>query len=159
MWSWQSCVTPCDSSLNEAVGDEYFTVEYRTPAGDNYLDKVYNPSNVVVYMDPSGGKDPVPNFVLVQPAFEEGKFGPFRFTADFIDPATQQLNTIKLYGQAYKFDYYIKKDTYGTDTISVEFLMQVDECNNSWRYIRYAINGIPQPNLEMNQQAEIVIVE
>ena len=159
LFSFYACEEICDSALNEEVGDEYFTVEYRSPAGDNYLEGIYNTSNVVVYMDPSGGENPVPDLQLIKPGYENGKFGPFRFTENFIDPATQNVNTVQLYGRVQKYDYFIKKDTYGQDTISLSFLMEVDECNNFWRFIRYSINGIPQVQLDLDQQAEIVIVE
>lgn len=153
------CTEICDPALNDEVGDEYFTVEYRTASGENYLESIYNKNNIVVYRDPTGGKSAAPNLELIQPGYENGKFGPFRYTEDFISPLNGEVNTIQLYGEPYKIDYFIKKDTYGQDTISLEFLMAVDECNHFWRYIRFAINGVPQTQFDLDQQAEIVITE
>lgn len=154
-----ACVEECDPSLNDAVGEQFFTVEYRNSNGDNYLQSIYNLSNVVVFLDTTGGKDPVPEYELISPGFKDGLFGPYFYTNRYVVPETGLPNTVRLYGIPYRFDYYIKKDTYGQDTLSVEFLMEVDECNNFWKSIRYYRNGDLLPEFNDQEQVAIVVVE
>lgn len=156
---FSSCEEVCETNAKESVGDEFFTVEYRNSSGQNYLNSIYNLSNVVVFLDTAGGATPFPEFELIRPGHEEGAFGPFEFTDRFVSPVTDRVNTIQLYGQPFKFDYFFKKDTYGMDTLSVEFLLEVDECTTFWQYIRYSLNGEPLPEYDGMQQANIVIVE
>lgn len=159
-FAWmQGCVEACDPSLNDTVGDQFFSVEYKNAAGDNYLQSIYNLSNVVVFLDTTGGDDAVPEYELITPGFKDGRFGPFFYTGRYVVESTGQPNTVRLYGIPYKFDYYIKKDTYGQDTLSVEFVMEVDECNNFWKSIKYYHNGDLLPQFNDQEQAEIVIVE
>mgnify|MGYP007106202662 CR=1 FL=1 len=155
----QACVEECDVSLDDTVGGQFFSVEYRTPAGANYLQSIYNLSNVIVFLDTTGGKDPVPRYELISPGFKEGVFGPYFYTSRYVVAETGQPNTVRLYGIPYRFDYYIKKDSYGQDTISVEFLMEVDKCNHFWKSIKYYRNGDLLPEFTDQEQAAIVIVE
>lgn len=158
-FSLQSCVEECDPELNDSVGEQFFTVVYETPTGDNYLQSIYNLSNVVVFLDTTGGNDKVPEFELISPGFKDDAFGPFFYTERYLVPETGEPNTVTLYGIPYRFDYYIKKDTYGQDTVSVEFLMEVDECNNFWKSIKYYHNGDLLPQFNDAEQAEILVTE
>lgn len=153
-----SCVKPCDPSGNAIVGEEFFTVQYQDPSGVNYLD-IYNPAGIVVFVDTAGGESPNPKFELISPGYEDGKFGPFHFTEKFIDLASNDINLPLLFERPLSFDYYIKKDTYGQDTLTVSFLLSVDECNYDWSYINYFLNGDPLPQYSGQAQANIVIVE
>jgi len=154
------CEDECDPSLNEEVGDEFFTLEYRTPGGQNYLTDIFNPSEVFVYLDTTGGRIPEPPIELIRPAFKDGKFGPFRFTQRFINPALDQVNGIAFDGVVHTFDYHIYKgEDFGEDVLRVEFLLEVDQCNRKWKMIRYFFNERLLDEFNEVQQAEIVIVQ
>ena len=154
-----ACNDPCDGSSNDEVGGEFFTVEYRDPSGANYLTSTYNPNGIIVFLDTAGGESPNPKYELVSPGYENGKFGPFYFTERFIKATNDEVNSVLLFQNEYKFDYFIKKDTFGQDTLSVHFLVSVDECSYNWASIRYSLNGDPLPDYVDQRQAEIVIVE
>ena len=102
-----SCLNECKNIQVGDVGGESFTVEYLTPDGVNYINEVYNQSGIVVFLDTTGGTDRFPEYELITPGFEDGKFGPFLFTERYTDEATEQINNILLFNQIYKFDYYI----------------------------------------------------
>lgn len=154
-----SCMDPCKGTVSEAVGDEYVTIEYQHPGGQNALGTGTQAETFRVYLDPSGGASDAPTFKRILPGYENGKFGPFYFTRDFIETTTGKVNTLELYGKVHKYDYYLQKGSRDMDTLSVEFLMQVDECGHHWRYLRYALNGLPLPEQDLNQHAQIVVVE
>lgn len=154
-----ACQPECDPSLNESVGDEFFTVEYRKADGTNYLNEVYDLNNVVVFLDPEGGRGDAPNFELITPGYEDGKFGPFRFTDRYIDQARNEINSVLLYGEDLKFEYFFRKDDFGVDTLSVTFRLGVTACNTFWDEITYALNGEVLGAYQNQQQAEIVITE
>ncbi|MEM6262852.1 MAG: hypothetical protein AAGI38_10120 [Bacteroidota bacterium] len=155
---FQSCDN-CDEETQPAVGNQFFTVEYVTPDGTNYINSIYNLSEVTVFADFSGGTNPNIQLERIEGAIENGRFGPFNYTEDFIDPATGEPNFTLLLGNIVKYDYYIKKDTFGLDKWSVEFLLDVDECASFWRSIRYSRNDVPLIEYELNEQAAIRIVE
>lgn len=154
-----SCADTCPPVTTPEVGGEFFTVTYEDAAGVNYLTNVYDQSKIVVYLDTSGGEDPRPDYELILPGFENGKFGPFTFTERYIDPTNLSPTEEVLFGQPYAFDYYIRKDTFGVDTFRVDFLMDVDECGSFWRSIQYYRNGTLLPQYQNQRTAEIVIVE
>lgn len=154
-----SCYNNCDSIGAADVGEEFFTVTYLDTLGVNYLTSVYDPSGIVVYLDTTGGEDPRPDFELINPGYADGKFGPFAFTERYINPANDIYNDILLFGKSYSFDYYIRKDTYGVDTFTVTFLLDVDECGSFWRSIRYFKNGEALPAYNDQRMADIVIIE
>lgn len=156
---FSGCDEECNPELSDAVGDEFFTITYQSPAGQNYLETTYDPSNIRVYLDPTGGAEREPDLELIRPGFENGSFGPFRFTEDFINIATGEVNPVQIYNRRYKYDYYIKKDVFGEDTISVDFFYEVDACNTFWGNITYSLNGEVLAEYQDVQQAEIVIVE
>ena len=142
-----NCVNDCKNPKNGDTGGEFFTVEYKNTDGVNYINEIYNQSGIVVFLDTTGGSDKVPDYELITPGFEDGKFGPFYFTERYTDAATEQINNILLFNQTFKFDYYFKKDIYGQDTLSVEFLLGVDECGYEWSSIDYYLNGVPLPGI------------
>ncbi|MEO0468289.1 MAG: hypothetical protein AAF206_01615 [Bacteroidota bacterium] len=149
----------CETVFQEFVGDEFFTVEYRDPDGNNYINSIYDLGNVVVFLDTAGGKDEVPQFERITPGYEDGKFGPFFYTERYVNQINNDLNQALLWENPFKFDYFFKKDSYGVDTLSVIFVLDVDQCRTSWGSIRYELNGNPLPEYDNQQQAEIVIVE
>ena len=110
-------------------------------------------------MDSTGGESANPKFELISPGYENGKFGPFYFTEKFVDIASNEINLPLLFERPLRFDYFIKKDTYGQDTLTVSFLLTVDECNYDWSYINYFLNGDPLPQYDGQRDADIVIVE
>jgi hypothetical protein len=154
-----ACEPECDVTSNELVGDEWFTVEYKTTNGQNYLDEIYNLSNVLVYLDTAGGEDPSPNYELINPGYADGKFGPFHFTERYINQARNEVNSVLLYGRKLKFDYYFRKDTYGEDKLSVVFKLGVDPCNTFWEELRYYRNDVELEAYRNQQNPQIVITE
>ncbi|MEL7342183.1 MAG: hypothetical protein AAGM67_16995, partial [Bacteroidota bacterium] len=136
-----ACEPECDPSKDEFIGDEFFTVEYVTPGGENYLNSIYNLDEVVVFLDTAGGVEPNPQYELIEPGYRDGKFGPFRFTERYINQARNDVNSALLFGEPFRFDYYFKKDTYGVDTLTIEFTLGVNSCNTSWQTLNYYLNG------------------
>jgi hypothetical protein len=147
----------CDLSKNDSIGDQFFTVTYLDPTGTNYLESVYNLSNVVVWVDTTGGENP--SLELISPGYADGKFGPFNYSERFIDPRTDLPNLFQLLGRMHRFNYHMKKDTFGTDVFTVEFRLDADECNQYWSLIKYYRNGVELTEYAGNQFADIVIVE
>ena len=156
-FSW-GCNT-CEEEIDDEVGGEFFTVEYRSQSGENYLNSIYNLENVLVYVDTTGGASEIPPLKLIRPGFKDGKFGPFFFTEAFVDPASFKINDPRLLGRRFRYDYYIKKDTYGTDVIRVDFLYQPNECARKWEVLDYYFNGELQANFSQQRQVELVITE
>ncbi|GAB4411063.1 MAG: hypothetical protein OHK0039_15870 [Bacteroidia bacterium] len=154
-----ACAEPCDDSLNPRLGEEFFTVQYNNTGGANYLDGTYNPNGIVVFVDESGGTDPNPRYELLSPGYSNGKFGPFSFTENFYNAATDEVNVELLIGKTFRYDYYIKKDTYGVDTFTVAFLLDANTCNYYWRSIQYYRNGDLLPQYNNQRQVEMVFVE
>ena len=152
--------SPCTGDeVDDEVGGEFFTVEYRTPTGANYLTSVYNTDNVIVYVDTTGGASDRPPLKLIRPGFSDGKFGPFYFTEKFVDLASFKINDPRLLGQRFRYDYYIQKDTYGTDVIRVDFLYNPDECARKWEILDFYFNGELQANFSKQRKVDIVITE
>lgn len=154
-----SCEDPCEGIESDEIGAEFFTVEYKDASGSNYLESIYNLNGVIVFVDTAGGTSPSPKYELISPGYKDGKFGPFNFTERYIQETNEAVNGSALYENPLSFDYFIKKDTFGQDTLRVEFLVAVDECREYWKYIRYFLNGDPLSQYENQQQAEILIVE
>ncbi|MEO1449541.1 MAG: hypothetical protein AAFV07_08410, partial [Bacteroidota bacterium] len=71
-----ACRETCDPAANAEVGEEFFSVTYQDAAGNNLLD-TYNPDQIVVFWDSTGGEDATPDFKLISPGYADGKFGPF----------------------------------------------------------------------------------
>ncbi|MEL6256498.1 MAG: hypothetical protein AAFR87_31135 [Bacteroidota bacterium] len=156
---FSSCEEACDATDSDEIGGEFFTVEYRDPSGTNYLESIYNQNGIIVFLDTTGGESPNPKFELITPGFKDGKFGPFDFTERYIQQTNQAVNGAALFANPLSFNYFIKKDTFGQDTLRVEFLVSLDECRQYWQYIRYFLNGNPLNQYENQRQAEIVIIE
>jgi hypothetical protein len=155
---FSACTSTCEPDRNPDLGNEAFTVTYQNAAGTNYF-SLYNPAGIVVFLDSTGGADPTPEYKRINPGYANGKFGPFEFTDSFLDLASNEINLPLLFGRTFTYDYYIKKDTYGVDTLSVSFLLGVNECNYYWEYIRYSRNGNPLPQYDNQANPDIVIVE
>lgn len=153
-----ACTETCDPDANAEVGEEFFTVTYQDDAGNNLLDS-FNPDQIVVFWDSTGGEDPTPDFQLINPGYADGKFGPFPFTLGFTDAATNNVNLPVLFGQNQAYDYYIRTGNNNVDTFRVEFLLGVNECNYFWESISYFLNGDPLPAFSNVRQAEIIVTE
>ena len=128
-----ACEPECDPSKDEFVGDEFFTVEYKTTDGQNYLNSIYNLSEVVVFLDTAGGSDPNPKYELIEPGYKDGKFGPFGFTERYLNQARNEVNSALLYGEPFRFDYYFKKDTWTTVKVTVD--------GRRWTVARSSLDG------------------
>lgn len=151
------CFDKCDDTTPANVKGLYFTVEYQTPGGQNYLNSIYNQSNVQVFLDSTGGENTF--FEPIFPGYADGKFGPFYFTDRFINKRTDEPEYLQLYAKPYRFDYYIKKDTFGQDKFTVEFLLGVDKCQSFWQILNYYRNDKLIEGFDLNETANIIIVE
>ncbi len=149
----------CTKLPDPPIGNQTFTVEYVTSSGTNYLNSIYNKNNISVYADYDGGTRPNPDFTQIIPGYAEGKFGPFGYTERYIIPETGQANTVLLLGNTIRQDYYMDKDTFGTDKFTVEFLLAADECNTFWSLIKYYHNDVHLPEYDGQEQPNIKIVE
>lgn len=156
---FSACEEVCDPALDDEIGGESLTVEYRKPNGQNYLQTVWNPNQAYAYLDTTGGVDPVPSLEVFRPGHENGKFGPFSITDRFINPATDQVNGVALYGTLYRFNYHLVKDFDGEDILTVEFFYEINQCNRQWKFIRYYLNDSLLPEYTDQRQVAITIVE
>lgn len=154
-----ACEDPCEGVQDDPIGGEYFSVTYLDNSGANYLESIYRQSELVVYVDTSGGTNPNPNYIRLRPGYENGKFGLFTFTKFFEDAATDEVDQTELWNRPLRFDYYIKKDTFGLDKFSVEFLRGVNDCRSFWTYIRYYQNDQLLGQYDGQRQVEITITE
>ncbi len=159
LFLFNACETVCDPSKNDEAGGEFFSVIYETPGGENYLDNIYRDDKITVFVDRSGGADEVPEFDLIFPGYENGKFGPFRFTEEWEDPASGRVRVEEILQRAFAYDYYIRKDTFGVDTFRVEFRVGANECNYFWDYIRYYRNGEEIQNIPDDRRLELRYTE
>lgn len=155
---WTACEEPCIPDPDPMIGTQSFTVKYEDADGKNYLTDIYNKANLAVYVDFDGGTRPNIQYTLIEPGYAGKTFGPFRYTDMFYDSANFNANTIVLLGRTYRYDYYIEKDTYGTDKFTVEFLLALGDCSEYWARIRYYRNDelMPAYNDQFNPEIEIV---
>lgn len=156
-----SCQDDCIEDLPDVVlGTQTFTVEYQTQDGTNYIQNVYNAGNLQVTADYSGGDRTNGGFdERFRPGTNgTGQFGPFYYTERYIDSVTN-LPLLSTYSRIIRHDYYILKDTFGTDKLSVEFWISTDNCNTKWESIRYFLNDEELTEYDMQENADIVIVE
>ncbi len=137
---WTACQEPCVPEPDPKIGSQSFTVEYKTPDGENYLKSIYNKANITVYVDFDGGERPNIQYTRIEPGYADNKFGPFHYTEKFYDSTNFKANPVALLGRTYRYDYYIEKDTYGTDKFTVEFLLALGDCNEYWASIKYYRN-------------------
>ncbi|MEL6624258.1 MAG: hypothetical protein AAFQ83_03855 [Bacteroidota bacterium] len=153
------CEDPCEGLSNEIIGEESFTITYEDPNGTNYLESIYREDKVVVYVDKSGGEDDIPEYERIFPGYENGTFGPFNFTEEFFDPTTNSPILVDVLNQVKRYDYFIRKDTIGVDTLTVEFLLATGPCVYDWEYIRYYRNGVEINGIADVERAEFIFVE
>jgi len=154
------CSDDCDPTLNDEAGDEFFTLTYQGTDGSNLLETRFNPSEVFVYLDTTGGRAPEPPIELIRPAINGNMLGPFFYTRRFINPALEEINGIPFYNVVHTFDYHINKgDGLDEDVLRVEFLYEVGKCNRQWRFIRYFLNEELLSQYNDVENAEIVVVE
>lgn len=159
-FTWTGCQEDCVNVPGVVLGTQSFTVEYETEGGRNYVQEIYNPSNLQVTIDYSGGESTSGNFdERLRPGTNaDGQFGPFFFTDIYIDSVTN-LPLLSTYSRLIAQDYYIKKDTFGTDKLTVQFWISTDACNTKWESIRYFLNDEELPEYDMQENPNIVIVE
>lgn len=142
------------------LGTQTFTVEYQTQDGRNYVQEIYNPANLQVTIDYTGGERTNGGFDdRLRPGTNaEGTFGPFNYTERYIDSVSNKP-LLTTFSKLISHDYYIKKDTFGTDKLTVQFWLATDNCNTKWESIRYFLNDQELPEYDMQENPEIVIVE
>ncbi|MFN0201377.1 MAG: hypothetical protein ACKVTZ_07645 [Bacteroidia bacterium] len=159
------CAEKCDPANTVVIGEQYLSVKYEKLDGTNYLE-VWNPLNVTVFVDSTGGKNPAASKYLA-PNYTDKIFGKFYYTSSYIDPASKETKWNLLLGRTFTYDYHIKKDTVGEDIFRVKFTLKGDECNYIWKELRYyhaenvKINQTPKftelTDFVGNEKAEIVI--
>jgi hypothetical protein len=154
-----ACQDPCQGLTDDEIGGEYFTITYLDAAGRNLLEEVWRQPNVEVFIDSSGSRGQDPDFYRLRNAFANGKFGPFFYTEAYTDVGTREVNVDPFAGQEQRFDYYIKKDTFGVDTFTLRYVLEVDACRSFWSLIEYSYNGDLLGQYTGQRQAEIVITE
>ena len=154
------CGEDCVDLPDVVLGTQTFTVEYQTEDGRNYVQDFYNPANLQVTIDYTGGEN-------VNGSFDErlrpgtnttGQFGPFYFTERYIDSVTN-LPLLTTFSRIISHDYFIKKDTFGTDKLTVKFWLSTDNCNTKWESIAYFLNDEELLDYNGQENADIVIVE
>lgn len=156
------CQEKCIKAPDLTFGTQEFTVTYVTPEDTNYIQRLYNLSNVQVTIDYTGGERVNGGFDERLRAGEavndQFQFGSFNFTERYIDSVTN-LPLLTVYSRIVRHDYFIKKDTFGTDKLSVEFWIDNNECENTWRSVEYFLNDSLLEAYTDDQFANIIIVE
>jgi hypothetical protein len=126
----KKCTETGDVTIDATL--QYFTITYTEPDGTNYVDSIFNNSNVsVLYADRYQNN---PQYIPLNYTedFSDGMIGPIPYTT---------VPDEALIGVPYNSEFIIKRDTYGWDTIRIEFVAQVDECKEFWAEISYYLNG------------------
>lgn len=152
-----SACDTCEGLESDPVGGEFFSITYQDADGRNLLRDVWRQANVQVFIDSSGGQADQPDFFRIEDDFSDGRFGPFAWTEPFTDSRTLDVNTISFVNEEQQYDYYVKKDTFGVDTIRLKYLLIEDECRTFWETIEISVNG--EVKSTGAQQVDIVIVE
>ena len=148
MFLAQSCDT-CDQTgtITLSADQQFLTLTYiQDSTGTNFTD-IWRPTQVTVLWNGEGGEG---QFTPISEDISDGVIGPFAYT---VEPQEARL------GLLYEYQYIIRKDTFGTDTVDIRFYPNVDECREFFGLIEYAINGEPQPAFDMSQTAAIEIRE
>ena len=140
----------CPESINEVVGDEYFTFDLGGATA--------NTSDILLYVDISGGENSTSSLELLEPPIEGGKIGPISFTERFLDPVSTEVNGVGLENTRLAYDYYIRRSGASEeDVLRVEFFLEAGPCETSWSYIRYFLNAQLLEELTDQQQVNIVL--
>ena len=140
----------CPESINEVVGDEYFTFDYGGAS--------VNASDLLLYVDISGGEDGSGSLELIEPTIEGGKVGPISFTERFLDPVSTEVNGVGLENTRLAYDYYIRRNSSSEeDVLRVEFFLEAGPCETKWSYIRYFLNAQLLEDLTDRQQVNILL--
>lgn len=148
----------CDPTLDVrfSTASQFFTVKYLNNLGENYLN-IWDKSGVVVYRNYYSNESKRTLAQYIDPGYANGVFGPFSYTDRLIDPATGRAKADELVGKTVSYNYFIRKDTYGTDTITVSMSLRYDGCNLVWNHLAYYLNGDELGQYAGNQKPEIVI--
>ncbi|MEM0997704.1 MAG: hypothetical protein AAGN35_11510 [Bacteroidota bacterium] len=144
----QGCNT-CDQTgtIEFSATQQFLALNYiQDSTGTNFTD-IWRPTQVTVLWNGEGGEG---QFTPISEDITDGLIGPFPYT---VEPQEAQL------GLLYEYQYIIRKDTFGTDTVDIRFYPAVDECREFFSLIEYSINGEPQPGFEGSQTATIEIRE
>lgn len=126
---------------------QYLQITYVDTAGRNYIDSIYNLSNVNVLINTNGG---VGAYQPIGEDFTDHKIGPFTYTT-LPEPAA--------FGVPYDYYYIVDKDTFKTDTFRIQFLATVDECQEYWAQIKYWKNGTLIAECDGKEDCSISITE
>ena len=141
----------CPEKFEEVVGDEFFTLEFGANSS-------FNPGELLLYVDLSGGEDPTPTLELLEPSIEGGKIGPIFFTERFINPISTEINGIGLENTRHAYNYHIRRNNSSEeDILRVEFFLEAGSCATEWTYIRYFLNAQLLEDLTNQQQVNIVV--
>ncbi len=141
----------CPENFEEVVGDEFFTLEFGANSS-------FNPGELLLYVDLSGGEDPTPDLELLEPPLEGSKIGPISFTERFINPISTEINGIGLENTRHAYNYHIRRNNSSDeDILRVEFFLEAGSCETEWTYIRYFLNAQLLEDLTNRQQVNIVV--
>lgn len=150
----------CDPSLDVrlSTAKQNFTIVYQTPLGQNYLD-IWDNTGVVVFRNAKSNQSGIKQIEVINPGFTDGVFGPFTYTEDLVDPATGRAKAELLVGKTVSYDFYIRKDKYGVDTITVSLSLKYEGCNLVWNRLEYYRNGELQDQYTNDETAEMEFKE
>jgi hypothetical protein len=126
---------------------QFLSIEYRDTAGRNYVDSIYNLSNVNVLINTNQG---VGSYQPIIEDLTDHKIGPFAYT-------TTPEAAAK--GVPYDYYYIVDKDTFKTDTFRIQFLATVDECHEYWAQIKYWKNGVLISECDGKEDCQLIITE
>jgi hypothetical protein len=120
------------STVTIDAATQSFSITYLNDTGLNMINSVFNLGNVtVLYADRNINN---PSYIPLPyiEDFSDGKLGPIPYTT-----TPEQA----LMGVPYNSEFIIKRDTYGWDTLRIQFVAQTDECKEYWSEISYFLNG------------------
>lgn len=156
--SLNSC-NKCEETGEVTFGEDkqYFTITYLDTAGVNYVTSIFNLSNVSVLMGDLylHGYSYVPAPYIED--FSDGKIGPISYTSLAMKDGSVEQGGAKM-GVPYSTSFLIKRDTYGWDTLQIDFVATADACKEYWGEISYYLNGDSLGTFQNEEIANLEII-
>ena len=123
--------------------------------GTNYFGAGRHPDTQIT-LDRSGGTRPNGDFDkrYIPGDDQNGVFGPYYFTELY-----GRDSLLIPVGRVFNYDYHIKKDTFPSDKLTVQWAIGADECINSFHTIKYFLNDSLLTEYSGQEQANIVILQ
>lgn len=145
----QGCDT-CDVSgtIDLSAEKQYLKITYiQDSTGKNFASEIWRQTQVSVLWNGNGGDG---QFIPISEDISDGAIGPLTYTV------APEMATV---GELAQYQYIVRKDTFGSDTIDIKFYPTVDECREYFSLIEYSINGVKQEGFTNAEVAEIEIRE